>query len=132
MDALTGGCLCGARRYRLRQAPAYAGYCHCSMCRKATGGASAILARVSARDLEWTGKPPAIFRSSPIATRGFCPDCGTPLFLDYDDDDKLRLTIGSLDHPENVVPQGHYGIESRLPWDDSGKGLPAEETKERF
>nr|WP_156392488.1 GFA family protein [Rhizobium sp. Root482] len=59
MDAWTGGCLCGNRRYRLRKAPAHVGYCHCSMCRKATGGASAILARISTRDLEWTGCPRA-------------------------------------------------------------------------
>lgn len=77
----TGGCLCGKRRYRFRGPPSTAGYCHCSMCRRATGGPFAFLVRVDEAALEWTASRPAVYRSSPIAERGFCPDCGSPLFL---------------------------------------------------
>jgi len=38
---LEGGCLCGAVRYELTQAPVWAHSCHCSRCRKATGAAFA-------------------------------------------------------------------------------------------
>ena len=31
----SGGCLCGAVRFRLTVAPLLAGYCHCRMCVKA-------------------------------------------------------------------------------------------------
>nr|WP_308737972.1 GFA family protein [Rhizobium sp. TH2] len=65
-------------------------------------------------------------------SRGFCPECGSPLFLQYDDDDLIRLTAGSLDHPERRTPAGHYGSESRLAWADVGPGLPEEETREKF
>lgn len=74
----------------------------------------------------------AIYRSSPIAQRGFCPDCGSPLFLKYDDDDRFRVTGGTLDHPETIAPAYHYGIESRLPWMDCDNGLPEEKTRESF
>jgi hypothetical protein len=102
------------------------------MCKKATGAPFAVLVRISEADLHWEGAKPAIFRSSPIATRGFCPNCGSPLLLNYDDDDFIRLTAGSLDHPELVRPEGHYGVESRLPWVDCWNDLPSEETQERF
>lgn len=128
----TGGCLCGRRRYRFKANEPYAGYCHCSMCRRATGGSFAVLVRTQANTLEWLKETPALYRSSSIAQRGFCPDCGTPLFLQYDDDDLIRVTAGSLDHPELIEPQGHYGIESRLNWADCQGHLPGEETKERF
>ena len=36
-DAHTGGCLCGAIRYRITGAPVEALYCHCRMCRRAHG-----------------------------------------------------------------------------------------------
>ncbi|WP_261316655.1 GFA family protein [Rhizobium leguminosarum] len=34
------------------------------------------------------------------ATRGFCGKCGTPLYLQYDGDELIRVTVGSLDHPD--------------------------------
>lgn len=131
-DTWTGGCLCGRCRYEFAHDPLAVGLCHCDMCKKATGGPFAILVRVSEADLKWTDGAPQSYRSSPIASRGFCPHCGTPLYLDYDNDDKLRLTVGSLDYPEQVVPESHYGIESRLPWVNCWDDLPGEETKERL
>ncbi len=82
--------------------------------------------------MRWTKEQPSVYRSSPIAVRGFCPDCGTPLFLKYDDDHRIRLTVGSLDDPGRAEPTSHYGIESRLGWVRSKPGLPEEETQERF
>ncbi|MBB3290868.1 MULTISPECIES: GFA family protein [unclassified Rhizobium] len=128
----SGGCLCGSCRYEFSGDPLHAGYCHCNMCKRATGGAFAILVQAPLAAFEWTKGKARIFRSSPIAIRGFCPDCGTPLFLQYDDDELIRVTIGSLDHPERVVPETHYGVESRLDWADIGSDLPQEETRERF
>lgn len=128
----TGGCLCGSRRYQFRGDPPHSGYCHCDMCKRATGGAFAVLVQARRDALKWTKEEPAIYRSSPIATRGFCPSCGSPLFLQYDDDDLIRVTAGSLDRPEDIRPAGHYGVESRLDWADIGEGLPEEETKEKF
>lgn len=128
----TGGCLCGKRRYQFEALPDAVGFCHCNMCKKATGGPFAVLVRVGEADLQWRDAMPSTYRSSPIAVRGFCPDCGSPLFLSYDGDAFIRLTVGSLDHPELVRPEGQYGMESRLPWVDCWHDLPGEETQERF
>lgn len=128
----TGGCLCGRCRYQFDGDPIAVGLCHCDMCKKATGGPFAVLVRVDQEGLHWEGAKPASYRSSPIAVRGFCPECGTPLYLYYDRDHYLRLTFGSLDDPERVKPGGHYGIESRLSWVDCWADLPGEETQERF
>jgi hypothetical protein len=127
----TGGCLCGARRYEFEGEPPHSGYCHCNMCKRATGGPFAVLVQAHRATLRWTNEP-AVYRSSRIATRGFCPECGTPLFLQYDDDGLIRMTAGSLDHPERIRPSGHYGVESRLAWADIGIGLAEEETKEKL
>ncbi|MBX4927295.1 hypothetical protein ABID08_006599 [Rhizobium binae] len=128
----TGGCLCGSCRYEFAGDPPHSGYCHCDMCKKATGGPFAVLLQAKVEDLLWTAGSPAVYRSSPIATRGFCGNCGTPLYLQYDGDALIRVTAGSLDNPERIRPAGHYGVESRLGWADCGHGLPEETTRERL
>jgi len=137
---LHGGCLWGAVRYEIATGPqagvdpaALLGtYCHCSMCRKATGGGYATLLSIPREAVRWTKGSPTLYRSSPIATRGFCRQCGSPLFYDGEAEKQLSLTAGSLDDPSGVKPDHHYGIESRLPWADCGPGLPGRETEERF
>lgn len=47
--------------------------------------------------------------------RGFCRDCGTPLTFAYDHSERIAVSIGSLDHPEMVMPAVQFGIEGRLP-----------------
>ena len=74
---VTGGCQCGRIRYRVTGGLGRASLCHCRMCQRAAGNVFAPL--VTARGVTWEATP-ARFASSDIAERGFCRDCGTPLF----------------------------------------------------
>jgi hypothetical protein len=112
---LTGGCQCGSVRYALYSAPERAGICHCRMCQKAVGGPFSAWANVRTENFAWTRGTPARFRSSSTAERGFCRDCGTPLFFAYlKRPGSLSLAIGSLDTPAAVRPMQIEGVESRL------------------
>jgi hypothetical protein len=102
------------------------------MCRRATGGPFAVLVWWQADAVQWTGAYPHVRRSSPIAERGFCGACGTPLLLRYDGEDRLALTLGSFDDPAPLRPTHHYGIEGRIDWVDCGAGLPGKATEQRF
>ena len=127
---MTGGCQCGAVRYGLASAPFRTSLCHCRMCQKAVGQPLAAYATVKLADFAWTrGNPPA-FRSSTAAERHFCPACGTSLTFRYLHTDAIGIAAGTLDHPEQVVPSRHYGVESRLPWMAPAfvAGLPDERT----
>ena len=126
---LTGGCLCAAVRFEVRGPAKSVHYCHCSMCRRATGSPAATLVWVETADLAWTAGEPALHRSSPVSDRGFCRRCGTPLLLRYDGETRTALTVGSFDAPETLAPRYHYGVEGRLPWNDAGQGLPERETE---
>jgi hypothetical protein len=121
---LTGGCQCGAVRYRREAAPTGANICHCRMCQKASGGPFMAFAGVRLDKLVWTRDAPKVFASSALAERGFCPDCGTPLTYRLVDRDRISVTIGSLDRPSAVAPEMQYGVESELPWLDSIASLP--------
>jgi len=127
---LSGGCQCGAVRYRITGPLGNAGICHCRMCQKAFGSWGAALVSVEERQLAWTRGEPAEFRSSAIVARGFCRDCGTPLYMKEDGDDHYEISIGSLDDPEAARPDHQVGVESELSWFAGLNSLPRRTTDE--
>jgi len=126
----TGGCQCGAVRFRIEGALGDASICHCRMCQKAFGNFFAPLVSVREAKLEWTRGGPRRFQSSNHVKRGFCPQCGTP--LTYEAPDGVALAIGAFDHPEELGPRIQWGIESKLPYADTLHTLPGKETMEDF
>jgi hypothetical protein len=127
-----GRCLCGHVTWNCRGSATSIHHCHCSMCRRWTGAAFATLVWFKRRDVIWTGKQPKLYRSSPIAVRSHCDFCGTPIHLEYDGGDEMAFPAGTLDHPEDIRPTHHYGIEGRLDWADVGFNLPGSRTRERW
>jgi hypothetical protein len=127
---LTGGCQCGAVRYALYAEPTNPHVCHCRMCQKAFGSYFAPLAGVPPSDFAWTRGTPGVFKSSAAAERGFCRDCGTPLFFRYVDKDRISVSLGSLDEPARVVPAKQYGVESRYDFVATLTNLPGTRTED--
>lgn len=124
----TGGCQCGAVRFRVEGQLGDASICHCRMCQKAFGSFYAPLVSVRPAHLEWTRGEPKRFRSSNHVLRGFCPECGTP--LTYEAPDGVALAIGAFDTPEEIAPIIQFGVEMKLPYVDDVPALPARETQE--
>ena len=113
MTLMTGGCQCGRVRYAVEVENDEAYLCHCRMCQRATGGVSIAFKNVKRGDVRWEREPDR-YASSPIARRGFCSTCGTPLTFEYvEGSDKLDLTVGSFDDPARFRPTAHFGIEHR-------------------
>ena len=121
---LVGGCQCGAVRYRVAGASISADVCHCRMCQRAVGGPYAAAFFVDARAVSWTAGPARSWRSSNLAERGFCGDCGTPLYFRYVERTDIGLMIASLDDPNAVRPTAQYCVESKLVWTDDVHTLP--------
>lgn len=118
----TGGCLCGAVRYRSGEAPKYASYCHCGMCRKISGAPFTGFVEFPQPALEWTRKAPRQYQSSNGVIRGFCGDCGSS--LTFEADGVVFMSQGSLDAPGQVAFNCHTYTESRLPGMELSDGLP--------
>jgi hypothetical protein len=120
----SGGCQCGAVRFRVTAMMDNAHICHCRMCQKAVGSPFAALAAAPRDALEWTRGHPARFASSDQVTRGFCRDCGTPLYYDYIDGGQINLLIATFDDPDLFPPHQQFGIESRRAWFGALPALP--------
>ena len=98
---MTGGCLCGRVRYRLADQPKGYGACHCTMCRKFSGGIELGL-EVPPGGVVWEGEEHIrTFPSSEWAERGFCANCGSSLFWRLTAEGPMRglmsLSAGTLD-----------------------------------
>ncbi|MDB5507258.1 MAG: hypothetical protein JWR75_1896 [Devosia sp.] len=120
---VSGGCQCGAVRYHTTHMLDNSHLCHCRMCQKAVGNLFAALVAAPRETLVWTRGEPARFRSSEHVDRGFCRDCGTPLFYDSTAGGRVNLTIGSLDHPELFPPGANTGTEAQVPYFSGITGL---------
>jgi hypothetical protein len=113
----TGGCLCGAVRYRATADPLRVVSCHCGMCRRASGAAFLTFVHFPAGAFAWIGGQPTRYRSSAEAERGFCAVCGTTLSMHESVlADRVQVSLGSLDRPDLVRPDDHVWTSSQLPW----------------
>ena len=121
---LTGGCQCGAVRYRLSAEPTGVNICHCRMCQKASGGPMMAFGGVRLSEFFVSSGAIATFSSSDIAERGFCAQCGTPLTYQGVGSDRISVTLGSLDEPGAVAPVTQLGVESKVSWLVPSLSLP--------
>jgi hypothetical protein len=122
----TGGCQCGAVRFRLEGQPGEPSICHCRMCQKAFGAFYAPLVGVGEARFVWTRGAPKMFRSSNHVSRGFCGNCGTP--LSFDAPEGLGLAIGAFDEPGRLPPVVQFGIEAKIGFVDHLHELPGRDT----
>ena len=102
------------------------------MCQKAVGGPFITLVQLRPGQIAWTRGTPGEFRSSTIATRLFCRDCGTPLAYVDDDTGALEVTSGSLDDPARAVPTRATGTEAMLHWIGGVTSLPSRTTEQNL
>ena len=121
-----GGCQCGAVRYRAEGPRDRASVCYCRMCQKASGGPFMAFVRFPARQVQWS-HPPAVFSSSNRVERGFCRNCGTPLFYRQVGGPNISLTINSLDDPESVRPELSFAADAQISWCRALADLPNQE-----
>lgn len=126
-DVYTGGCQCGAVRFRIRGKLGEPSICHCRMCQKAFGNYYAPLVGTGKAELTWTRGGPKYFQSSNHVKRGFCDNCGTP--LSFEAPDGVGLAIGAFDEPDRVKPVVQFGVEAKVGYVDRLYELPQEETE---
>ena len=123
---VTGGCQCGAVRYRVaRIGRAYA--CHCTECRRQSASAFAISVPVWWDELAVDG---AVAEYRRLAASGattacaFCPACGVRLYhRSSARPDVATLKGGTLD--DTPVPDAHLWVSRKVAWFD----LPADDER---
>ena len=119
-DVLTGGCMCGAVRYRIKERPLATGLCHCNRCRPQSGSAFATIIFVHRSAMTMTGET-AVFEdlgaSGLKVLRRYCLRCGSPLTTEPDlTPDLMMVKAGGIDSNKWFHPVWELFVGRRRPW----------------
>ncbi len=119
----SGHCLCGAVRYEVAGPLTDVHACHCGQCRRQSGH---FVVAASARRADFTlNENGALkwFRSSDVAERGFCSECGSALFW-RDGGDEISINAGSLDQPTGLKLESHIFVADKADYYEIDDDLP--------
>ena len=126
----TGGCLCGAIRYHLDDAPSLMGVCHCRNCQRQAGSAFSTLAGAPAGSLHFDAGEPACYEdrdtdSGNLVRRYFCGTCGSPIYSAVPGavPRVLNIRLGTARQRDQLVPKTQIWARSKLPWLDDLPGF---------
>lgn len=130
--AVTGGCLCGGVRFTYDGEIGPAGYCHCTDCRRCTGGAYTLSARLLTSGFEVHSGSLGSFtktgESGMPLTRHFCSSCGSPIYTSSEHRPEfIHVKAGVLDDPSVVQPAHETWTRSRVVWAEIPSGIMSHE-----
>jgi hypothetical protein len=109
----SGGCLCGAVRYEIKGPLRNVVNCHCSMCQKLHGVFGAHSKALKKNITITNGNGLGWFKTSEVAQRGFCRECGSSLFWEPFNLDATGIIAGSLDGPTGLQTMGHIFVSEK-------------------
>jgi hypothetical protein len=110
-----GQCLCGKVKVVVNELNNQVGACHCSMCRKWSGGP--LFAVDCGSKVEFEGEENIkIFNSSDWAERGFCKECGSNLFYKLKQPLQYMILPGILDGIDDYSFDHQVFIEEKPSW----------------
>ena len=109
----TGRCLCGAVSFDAQGVEQDLHGCHCSMCRRWSGGPALA---VSVESVTFKGgEHIQRYDSSEWAERGFCRRCGSNLFYRLKAQDHYILQLGAFDDQSGFRLVGEIFIDEKPP-----------------
>ena len=125
----TGGCLCGAIRYEAEGAPVFSLQCHCRDCQRQSGAAYVPAMRVPDAGFRIVRGTPKRYVTTADSgneiSRVFCPDCGTPLYVQVSTrPDLVGLRVCTLDDPSGFRAEADIFVKSAQPWDYMNPAIP--------
>ena len=120
-EAMTGGCLCGAVRYRITRPADKIIACHCTHCQKSSGSGASFNAAMPADAFAITQGTPKSYHdtadSGNILHRYFCGNCGSPLYSQRANAPGFVVVkVGSLDDSNTMKIAMNIWTKSARPW----------------
>jgi hypothetical protein len=124
-QVITGGCVCGGVRYEVHGQLRDVVTCHCVQCRRTSGHFVAATAcrrsafkLVNDRTLKW-------YVAVRGFRRGFCGECGSSLFFEEDDAERVSIAAGSLDAPQGLKIAAQIFVSEAGDYYPIDTGVPA-------
>jgi hypothetical protein len=117
---LRGSCLCGGVRFEVAQPFESVGMCHCTSCKKISGGVGTASARVPVEAIRIVAGEELVRRYQPSEglAKSFCSACGSNLFGGgWPERPKASVRLSAIDDPFDDRPTSHIFVRSVAPWE---------------
>lgn len=119
-NSMTGGCMCGAVRYRISEKPIVTGLCHCNRCRPQSGSAFSTIIIIKRATFTLEGETTVfedIGASGMRVGRRSCAQCGSPLTTEADVAPSMMFVkVGGIDNNGWFQPAIELFVGRRRPW----------------
>ncbi|MFK8021308.1 MAG: GFA family protein [Pseudomonadales bacterium] len=121
-----GGCLCKNVNFEIHGDLTGVSYCHCSICRKASGTGSGVVLCASPEHLVWTAgeEQTKTYALESEWSTTFCLNCGSAVPQCHSEQPLCFVPAGSLDDDPGVAVMGHIYVGSKMSWDHIGDEAP--------
>ena len=106
-------CLCGKIKMTISSENNKVGACHCSMCRRFSGGPMLGLDCGADVSIDAGNEHLGLYQSSAYGERGFCKNCGSSLFWKMRDANHYVVSAGILDDPSQLVLNSQIFIDEK-------------------
>ncbi len=126
MKTVEGGCLCGLVEFCVNDKFIYAGYCHCSKCRKSSGASGTAIGGILKEDFKITKGEEHVrrFHRSEQSVSCFCSHCGSTLYGEKPNTEFVHVRYGALNDSPQLLPQAHMHVSSKAGWYQISDVLP--------
>jgi hypothetical protein len=120
MANLQGSCLCGGVRFEVTEPFEIVTQCHCTSCKRISGGVGTISGRVpteAVRILEGEDLLRS-FQPDEGTSKTFCSSCGSNMFgAGWPTSPKTSVRLSTLDSPFDGKPEQHIFVRSVAAWE---------------
>jgi hypothetical protein len=131
VTVVQGSCLCGGVRFEIDGDFEPRSYCHCTSCKRLSGGAATANARVRSDSIRITEGRELVRTYQPEegSAKSFCSACGSNLFGGgWPERETCSVRLTAIDTPFEGRPTRHLFTRSVAAWETlPDDGLPREE-----
>lgn len=125
---MKGSCLCGSVEYAIEAPFKGFQFCHCSRCRKFTGGMHSANIFVPIGQFSWLKGEDYIGKynmpEAKYLTTAFCQKCGSSLPWEVKGGKTMVIPAGTLDEDPQIKPEQNIFWGSRATWCVETHDLP--------
>jgi hypothetical protein len=125
---MRGSCQCGGVRFEVAGPFASVSFCHCTTCKKISGGVGTANGRARTEDITVLEGRELIETYQPDegSAKSFCRRCGSNLFGGgWPDTEQASLRLSAIDTGLEQKPERHIFVRSVAAWETlPDDGLP--------
>jgi len=117
---LRGNCLCGGVRFEFPDELGFMAICHCTTCKKISGGGwtAAVLVPTDRIEILEGHELLTTYQPSEGNPKTFCSSCGANLFGGgWPKGERSAIRLSAIESPFDARPEAHIFVRSVAPWE---------------